>query len=139
MGEILLDRKLIDEEQLNKGLKHQKESGKMIGESLIDLGFIDEEKFAQVLAIQYGMPYISLNNYHFDSELIARVPQAFIEKHHIIPLDKIGHIVTVAICDILSPEQEKELESIYEGKVRCFLTSVSDTKVAFKKIVRIKK
>ncbi len=133
IGEMLVERKIIDEGKLAKGLVLQKKSGKLLGQCLIELGFIDEDTLTQTLAAQFDMPFISLKNYTLDPELIAKIPLRYLTEQHIVPIDRFGRITTVAVCDFLSDEHLAELESIFKCKVKCFLASVSELKAAIEK------
>jgi len=60
IGDILLDRELITEEQLRDVLQRQKSSGNRLGTCLLQMGLIDEETLAQTLSEQYKIPYVNL-------------------------------------------------------------------------------
>ena len=63
LGELLLERGIINEAQLEKALKVQREKGGLIGQILVMLGYSKEEEIAQVLTVQYGFPYLPFENY----------------------------------------------------------------------------
>lgn len=72
LGKLLLERELIQPEQLELGLYYQKQIGKRLGESLIALGFIDETTLYSTLASQQGLDYYELDTkaeIHFTSWL----------------------------------------------------------------------
>jgi hypothetical protein len=54
LGQLLVERGLITEEQLDSGLAQQDWSGRPLGEVLIALGFVTEATIAQALATQHG-------------------------------------------------------------------------------------
>ncbi|MFA7283327.1 MAG: type II secretion system protein GspE, partial [Candidatus Omnitrophota bacterium] len=74
LGELLLDRGIISQAQMEKGLEVQKEKGGLIGEILVGLGFVKEEDIAQALTAQYGFPYLPLGNYDVDAEITGIIP-----------------------------------------------------------------
>lgn len=57
IGEILLELG-VEEGKIQEALKIQKEKGGKIGEILVKMGTIDEEKLYKALALQYGIPFI---------------------------------------------------------------------------------
>ena len=63
LGELLIERGIINESQLAKALKIQAEKGGLIGQILVMLGFAKEEEIAQALTVQYGFPYLPLECY----------------------------------------------------------------------------
>ena len=67
LGELLLERGLVNQAQLNKALETQKDKGGLIGQILVALGFVKEEEIAQALTVQYGFPYLPLGNYEINA------------------------------------------------------------------------
>ena len=63
IGEFLVRSNLIDQDQLDKALEEQKQSGGRIGEHLIRLGFVTEEDILDCLSQQYGVPSINLRHF----------------------------------------------------------------------------
>lgn len=99
IGEILLKEGLISEEQLQLALKEQKKNGERIGYNLINLGILTEEQITSFLAKQWNLPIINLNNYNIPSKVIKLLPAEMVIKHQVIPIDKIGNILTLAMVD----------------------------------------
>ena len=62
LGEIMIQAGWIDEEKLNKALKFQQQQGCLIGESLVKLHYASEEQVAMALGKQLGIPYASKEN-----------------------------------------------------------------------------
>ena len=60
LGEILLEKKVIDEEQIQHVIVKSKESKTRFGETAIHLGIIYEIEFLKVLSQQQGLPYVDL-------------------------------------------------------------------------------
>ena len=61
LGKILLERGLLQPQQLETGLYYQKRIGSKLGESLIALGFIDETILYSTLAAQQNISYYELD------------------------------------------------------------------------------
>ena len=62
LGEIMIQAGWIDEEKLNKALKFQQQQGCLIGESLVKLHYASEEQVAMALGKQLSIPYASKEN-----------------------------------------------------------------------------
>ena len=60
IGQMLMERDLITQEQLDQGLEAQKQSTQMIGEVLIDLGFVQRQPVFEALAEQMKVPFVDL-------------------------------------------------------------------------------
>lgn len=75
IGDLLLENDLITSEQLAKALDAQKKTGKKLGKTIIDLGFITEEKLLQALANYFNYPFIDLAVFRTDAHLIQILPE----------------------------------------------------------------
>ena len=63
MGDMLLDEGLVTEEQIEFALKAAKEDGMLLGEKLIQLGYVTQESVADALSNQLGLPRVHLEEY----------------------------------------------------------------------------
>lgn len=132
LGQILLQRGTITKEQLREGLKVQQEEGKgkRIGEVLIELGYINKEELDIAFVIQCGRPHLRAINYRIDPEVINAVPEEIARKYNLIPLDRMGDILTVVMTDPLDKSSIEELENITTCKVRSFIGTDAEVKEA---------
>lgn len=133
LGELLKERRIINDAQLQEALGIQKEKGGLIGEILVSLGYAKEEEIAQALTIQYGFPYLPLDNYEISQEVIKIIPLDIAKKHGVIPIDKIGATLTVAMVNPLFPNALEELEALTKCAVQPFVTTASSFQNALKK------
>lgn len=86
-GEILVDLNLITPEQLQECRKEQTLSGKLIGQVLLEKGFISKNDIARALAKQVEVPYIdSINEQMANVDLLRKVPLKFLRQHVVIPI-----------------------------------------------------
>jgi len=99
LGELLVRNNLIDEHQLSKALEDQRVQGGRLGASLIKLGFIREEELANFLSRQYGVPSINLADFDIDPNVIKLVPSEVANKYHIVPINRAGSTLIVAMSD----------------------------------------
>ncbi|MDD5450031.1 MAG: hypothetical protein PHO42_05475 [Candidatus Omnitrophica bacterium] len=130
LGELLRERKIITEEQLKEALDVQGQKGDLIGEILVSLGYAKEEEIAQALTVQYGFPYIPLDNYEIDAEILRLIPEQVMKKYGVIPLDKIGTTITVAMVNPLNNEALDELEALTKCDIQPFVTTATGFKSA---------
>lgn len=101
LGKVLVGMKLASVEQVKAGLKLGKENMMMLGEAMIELGSIDDEKVARALAKQQGVKYVNLRKYDLPPEITDLVTKEIVEEHGIIPVIKKGRNITVAASTIL--------------------------------------
>ena len=95
LGQILLENGIISRDDLEEAIKKQKIDGKLLGEDLVDLGYATEEEITAAVSAQYGIPYLSLEQYEIESSIINLVPEHMAKKHRYIPLDRMGDILTL--------------------------------------------
>jgi type IV pilus assembly protein PilB len=99
LGDMLVKATLITREQLNQALQQQQTSGGRIGTNLVKLGFISEDDITSFLSRQYGVPSINLSHFEIDGAVIKLIPSEIAQKHQIIPINRTGNILTVAMAD----------------------------------------
>ncbi len=126
LGELLLERKVVTEEQLKIALKVQEEKGGLLGQVLVNLEFATEEAVAQALTAQYGFPYLPLRHYQIDGELIQLIPENVARQYCLIPVDRIGDALTVAMADPLHAEAVEDIEMLTHCAVSVFVATMSD-------------
>jgi type IV pilus assembly protein PilB len=99
LGELLVRENLISITQLQKALEAQKKTGGRLGLSLTKLGIIGEQELTDFLAKQYGVPAINLSDFEIQPEVIALVPPELARRHQLIPVNKTGSTLIVAMAD----------------------------------------
>ena len=122
IGELLVEQGIITEEELNGALKAQEANGKPIGENLMGLGFTTEKEIVKALSIQYGFPYLPLSNYTVPPHIVKIVPREFALKYCLMPVDRIGNILTLAMADPLDEEAIFEVASMTKHVVKIYVS-----------------
>ena len=96
---MLLENKVITQFQLEKALGLQKNSGRKLGDVLIELGFIDETGLLLFLSKQLNLPFLELSYYKIKPEVIRELPESIARRYHAIPIDRIKNGFLVAVAD----------------------------------------
>lgn len=138
LGELLLDRGIITRAQLEHGLDLQKQKGGLIGEILVDLGFVKEDDIAQALTAQYGFPYLPLGNYDVDPDIANIIPGRVARQYLLVPIDKIGNNLTLAMSNPLNVQAIEDVELLSGCSVQTFVSTSSDIKWAIEKYYKDK-
>ena len=99
LGDMLVKAALITREQLNQALQQQQTGGGRIGGNLVKLGFISEDDITSFLSRQYGVPSINLSHFEIDATVIKLIPSEIAQKHQVIPINRTGNVLTVAMAD----------------------------------------
>ncbi len=126
LGKLLLERGIINKQQLEQTLQLQKKEGGFLSQSLLKLGFVTEADIASCLSSQYGFPYLPLKNYTIDPKIIKLVPAELVRQCDIVPIDKIGGLLTVVMVDPLNLSVVEELKVITGCKIQPFIGTKSD-------------
>jgi hypothetical protein len=138
LGELLIERGIINQQQLDKALVAQQDKGGLIGEVLVGLGYAKEEDIAQALTAQYGFPYLPLSNYDINPEIINIVPGRVARQYLLIPIDKIGDNLTLAMSNPLNIQAIEDVELLSGCSVQTFVSTSSDIKRAIAKYYKDK-
>jgi type IV pilus assembly protein PilB len=138
LGELLLDRGIINQSQMDQGLDLQREKGGLIGEILVELGFVKEDDIAQALTAQYGFPYLPLGNYDVDMDITSIIPGRVARQYLLVPIDKIGNNLTLAMSNPLNVQAIEDVELLSGCSVQTFVSTSSDIKRAIEKYYKDK-
>jgi type IV pilus assembly protein PilB len=130
LGELLVRKQLITDIQLAKALEDQKANGGRLGATLVGLGFIKEEVFTSFLSQQYGVPSINLNEFEIDPSVIKLVPAEVAQKHNIIPINRTGATLIIAMSDPSNINAIDELRFRTGYAVVVVVTSENSIRVA---------
>ena len=102
IGDLLISQGLINEGQLNVALREQKIRNTKLGETLIAMGFVSQEDFADVLSTQMGIGTVNLRQVGIDENAVKLVSEDIMKKNVLIPFgfdDKNPNILKVAMAD----------------------------------------
>ena len=133
--EILIQNKLVTQQQLDNAIEIQKKKRISLRRVLVEEKIISEEELLSLLSNRLYVPTLHLTKYRFDKEIIGFIPKHLAVQYNVVPLSKMGKTITVAIADplnifaiddlriitgceidiVLSPEEEilKAIESQY--------------------------
>lgn len=101
LGDVLVQQRLISQEQLQQTLELQQQTGKKVGRLLIESGVITEELLADALARQLRVPYINLKTYPFRADVVKLMPESVARRFRALVLEDKGDSLLVAMADPL--------------------------------------
>jgi MSHA biogenesis protein MshE len=99
LGDLLVQQKLISQDQLKFGLEQQKRSGRKLGRVLVDNAFVTEENISEALAKQLNIPYINLKYYHINLELVRMLPENQARRFRAIVLEERNGMLLIGMAD----------------------------------------
>src|SRR4029077_16568002 len=104
LGEMLLERKLITAEDLEKALELQKERGDKLGKILVDLGFIAMRDVLAALSDQLGVTLVTPDGPPPGAPQIAGLSARFLRQCPFFPIAMDDSTLTIAMADPLDFE-----------------------------------
>ena len=126
IGEILVKRNIITPKQLEEALKLQKEEKDFVGEILVRLGHLQEADIVVALMVQCGLPYIAVNKYTIDQEVLKLIPEELVRSMRLIPLDKVGGVLSVVMINPLTLAMKEQLEKITKCRIATFIATKTE-------------
>ncbi len=99
LGDLLIQEGLISTEQLDQALAEQKRTGRKLGATLIDMGFVTEDQVLDTLAHQLKIERIDLATYEFDPETVRMLPEMLARRYRTIVLEQQGDALLVGMAD----------------------------------------
>ena len=99
LGEVLLREEVVSLAQLDDARKEIERHGGKLGNTLAKLGYVSEQQLVSFLSKQYGVPAVALEDIAVPEEVIKMVPKEVAERHGIIPVEKQGSSLIVAVSD----------------------------------------
>ena len=116
LGEALVQRGLISEQQLDTALQQQQRTGERLGRLLLILGYIRRLDLARVLAELWGLPFITIDEHVIDPAVSQRFPLDATLRFRAVPLSDDGTTVVVAVADLSDDALRRTLEVVYPGR-----------------------
>jgi type IV pilus assembly protein PilB len=126
LGMLLLESGALNFEQLQKALtyQHQHPNKGRLGQILIDLGMLSQERLSQTLAEQLGIPHVNLEQFELDTDCSRSLPESMARHYQVVPLLMDGERLIVATPDptnqdlqhLLGFASGKTIEALQAGK-----------------------
>ncbi|MBN2357896.1 MAG: general secretion pathway protein GspE [Deltaproteobacteria bacterium] len=140
LGEVLLERGAIDQDQLNSALAYQRQWGHRLGVAMVAKGFISEGVLTKVLSESLSIPMIDLAAVTIDKEALRMLHVSVCEAHDVIPVnltvEKGRKILVVAMSDPLNVAAIEEIEFTTSCTVRPVLAQISSIGQAIRRYYR---
>lgn len=133
LGEILISRNIISQEQLEMALTAQQQDKDYLGEILIKLGYVDQRDIVVALVVQRNIPYIAINKYNIDKSILDLIPKNVAQKYKVIALDKVGNVLSVVMVDPLDDEVKSELKELTKLNIAPFIATREEIEKAIEK------
>jgi len=99
LGDLLVQQKLITQEQLIFVLGEQKRSGKKLGKVMIDNAYVTEDQISEALAKQLNIPFINLKFYNSNPEIIKKLSETHARRFRALALEERNGSLLIGMAD----------------------------------------
>ena len=126
IGDLLIEHKVISQEQLGAALADQKKSGRKLGKVLIESGYVTEDQMLDFLARQLSIPYIDLKRYHLKPEVVQLIPEVQARRFRALALEDAREGLLVGMADPTDIFAYDELARVVRKPLRFAVVRESD-------------
>ena len=126
IGDVLLETGLITVEQLKQALEIQQERGGKLGDIFINRGFIDEFSFLRALSDQLNIPFIELEHYTINPQIVNILPERIARRYRALVLDHINDQYLVGLADPTDIEAYDAVSHILNVNIRVAIVRETD-------------
>ena len=133
IGDILIEKQIITQQELDLALKEHQNTKEFLGQTLVRLNIITEEKLLKVLAEQQGIEFLDLKEIKISDSVIESVPAKFAWHYKIMPTRIDGNVLMVATSNPFDMWPIDDLETNLGYRVEIALAVSSDITDAIKK------
>ena len=128
LGEILINAKVINFEQLQRALDMQKAELRPLGDILIELNYVIEDKLIEAQAKQYSLEKVSLSEYNINPDAFSKVPVEVLKHYNVMPIDIKDGFLVVATSDPEDILAMSDLRFISSMHIKLVLATKKDIK-----------
>jgi MSHA biogenesis protein MshE len=136
LGEILVNQKLLSEEQLGLALADQKRTGRKLGRVFVENGFVSEDQISGALAKQLDIPYINLKFYNTHPETVRLLPETLARRFRALVLEDRGGLLLVGMSDPTDLFAYDEISRIVKKSIELAVVNETEVLAAIDRIYR---
>ena len=126
IGELLVDDGMLTDAQMQQAIAVRDRDGGQILPIILKLGFLDTVSLHEYLSKKPGIASIDLKSYYIPKELISLVPKEIAQECLVLPIDKLGRLLTVGMACPLDTDTIFRLEQITGLTVKPMLCKLDD-------------
>jgi type IV pilus assembly protein PilB len=95
----LINSGLLAEEQIKKAIEEGRKIGDTLIRSILRKNLVDENSLLIFFEKEMDIPRVDLSTYLVDKKIVSLVPYATAKKYKLMPLFRVGNVLTVAMVD----------------------------------------
>lgn len=112
LGDMLVEAGLITAEQAADALARSEADGTFVGRVLVESGLLDRKQLTSFIVKECRIPHLSLIDYEVNQDLLELIPKDICLQHRVLPIDKLGRILTLAMVNPLDNAALAQMRSI---------------------------
>lgn len=128
LGEIIYRLGYLDKESLKNAILDSRQSHQRIGEYLLEKNLISEEQLTRAISQQFGMEYIDLDETPLTQSNLKLIPKEIIMKHNVLPLGQANGRLKIIITDPMDLDTLDMLRFRLNTELTCCLAPPSKIK-----------
>ncbi|MES2351050.1 MAG: GspE/PulE family protein [Pseudomonadota bacterium] len=136
LGEILVQQKLLSEDQLGLALQDQKRSGRKLGRVFVESGFVTEDQISSALARQLNIPYINLKFYNTNPEVVRMLPETQARRFRALALEDRSGSLLVGLSDPTDLFAYDEISRLVKRNIELAVVNETEVLAAIDRIYR---
>jgi len=125
LGEILYKAGVVEKRALIDAIRASKAGNKRLGQTLLELGLVDEETLTKAIAKQFGLEYMNLNQTSIPSGALKLIPEDMIKRHNVLPLSMNNGKLKLIISDPLDLDMMDAIRFRLNVELDCCLANPS--------------
>ncbi|MFO8056909.1 MAG: type IV-A pilus assembly ATPase PilB [bacterium] len=133
LGELMVKNQLIDGNQLQEAYTRMRTEGTSFLNSLLEMGAIKDEDVHTVLSEHFKVPAIKLSDLELDQDIVSLVPEETSLKHKVIPINRTGATLVVAMSDPSNIETVDELKFLTGLNIDVVVATENEIKEAIER------
>lgn len=137
LGDILQEKGLLSQEQLNEALEYQRTTGDKLGEALIKLGFISPEDIADALSEHLRIPRVDFKRRYISSDVVQLIPESVIKEQQVLPIELEGSFLSVAMVDPLNIMVIDDLQRLTGYLIKPMIATAEEIESAYQRSLDI--
>jgi len=134
LGDLMVEKKLISEGQLMSALADQKKTGRKLGRTLIENGYVKEEDVLNLLSRQLNIPLIDLSNFPFKTETVKKIPETAARRYRAIALNETPEGLLIGMADPTNIFDYDDLVRITKCTVHVAVVKEADLAIAIDRV-----
>ena len=130
IADLLISGNLVSKKDLDKALEIQKKSQQSLAKILVEEGFVSQKDLMIVMSRQLNIPPIDLSKYKIDKSLTQLIPERVAKQYSLIPISKIGKVLTIAMSDPLNIFAIDDIKMLTNYQIEPIIATENDIKEA---------